>query len=48
MDIKSSREGDRLSVWLSGDFCAECVAATEAFFNGNLAGVKNLKSISAA
>ena len=43
MDIKSSREGDRLSVWLSGDFCAECVPATEAFFNGNLAGVKNLK-----
>lgn len=43
MDIKSSREGDRLSVWLSGDFCAECVPATEVFFNGNLAGVKNLK-----
>lgn len=42
MDINSSREGDRLTVKLSGDFCAECVPETEAFFNGNLAGVKNL------
>ena len=42
MEIKSKREGEVLTVWLEGDVCPGCVPQTEAFFNGNVDGVKKL------
>lgn len=42
MEMKSKRDGDKLTLWLQGDVCADCVPATEAFLKENIAGVKNL------
>ena len=42
MDINCSRQGDVLNVSFSGDMCAECVPATEAFLKENLGGVTKL------
>lgn len=42
MDLTGKREGCALTVSLSGDMCADCIPATEAFLNENCAGVTEL------